>query len=105
MTCVTVVADGRLRWSIDGNIVLDVGSGQTTSFNQTVNGSTFVFVRGSQLPGSNVYTYTSTVSLDTSKATSISCSDGIVTETLEIDFLGNLVTLFLFKSFLLYHYS
>ena len=91
VTCVTAVAGGTLQWNIDGNIVFTVGSGQTASFSKTVNGSTFVFVRGSQLPGENVYTYTSTVSLDTNKATSISCSDGIVSETLEINFVGNLV--------------
>ena len=42
LTCVTVVAGGLLRWSIAGKTVLPVGSGQTASFNQTVNGSTFV---------------------------------------------------------------
>ena len=95
LTCVTVVAGGLLRWSIDGKTVLPVGSGQNAGFSQTVNGSTFVFVRGSKLPGLNVYTYTSTVSLDTNEATSISCSDGIVPKTFEVEFLGNLVHYFI----------
>ena len=102
LTCITAVAGGLLLWSIDGNTVFTVGSGLTASFNQTVNGSTFVFVRGSQLPGSNVYTYTSTVSLDTNKAKSISCSDGILPMTFDVDFIGNLVTLFIQICFL-YH--
>ena len=95
LTCITVVTGGLLRWSIDGKTGLAVGSGQTASFSQTVNGSTFVFVGGSQLPGENVYTYTSTVSLDTNKARSISCSDGITPKTFEVEFLGNLVHYFI----------
>ena len=92
LTCVTAVAGGLLRWSIDGNTVFTVGSGQNASFSQTVDGSTFVFVKGTQLPGVDIYTYTSTVLLDTTQATSISCSDGIVPRTFDVDFIGNLVT-------------
>ena len=102
VTCVTVISGGLLRWVINGQQVFSVSSGQTTSFTQTVNGNEFVFVRGSQLSGVNIYTYTSTVSLNTNQAISLSCSDGILQRTLGIGLVGKLLHYFYSKS-LTYH--
>ena len=86
VTCVTTTTSGLLRWVINNVPVFTVTSGQTDSFSQTINGSEFVFVRGVSAFG--VVIYTSTVSLDTSQTTSISCSDSIILWTLVVNFVG-----------------
>ena len=105
VTCVTVVSGGLLEWVINGQQVFSVTNRQTTSFTQTVNGNEFVFVRGSQLSGVNIYTYTSTASLNTDQLISISCSDGIFQQTLEVGLVGKLLHYFLFKVSLTYTIS
>ena len=97
VTCVTVISGGLLRWIINGQQVFSVTSGETTSFTQTVNGNVFVFVGGSQLSGVNIYTYTSTVSLNTGQAMSLSCSDGLLPRTFNISLIGKFLHYFLFK--------
>ena len=93
VTCVTVISNGLLQWFINGQEVFSVNSGQTTSVTQTVNGNEFVFVRGSQLSGVNVYT--STASLNTDQLTSVSCSDGVLQPTLEVGLVGKLLYYFI----------
>ena len=95
VTCVTVISNGLLQWYINGQEVFSVSSEQTTSVTQTVNGHEFVFERGSKLSGENVYTYTSTVSLNTGQAISLSCSDGVLLQTLKIGLVGKLLHYFI----------
>ena len=87
VTCITTTVNGYLRWYINNVQVCTVNSGETDGFNQTINGSEFVFVRGRSAFGvANVYT--STVSLNTDQVTSISCLDGFQQQTLNISFVG-----------------
>ena len=86
VTCITTTVNGYLQWIINNVPVFIVNSGETASFNQTINGSEFVFVRGVSAFGVNVYT--STVSLNTGQTTSICCSDGFLKQTLDIGFVG-----------------
>ena len=89
VTCVTTTMNGRLQWVIDNAPVFTVTSGRTDNFNETTDGSEFVFVRG--ILESGVYVYTSTVSLNTNQTTSIRCLDGSIPQTLDVNLVGKLL--------------
>ena len=82
VTCVTTTVSGFLEWRINDAPVFSVGPGETTSFNQTIGESDFIFVGGISAFG--VHVYTSTVSLKTT--TTLSCSDNLAEQTFVIGF-------------------
>ena len=90
-SCNTTSNNGYLKWSIDGAALVVFTNETTVGKNFSVNGSVFLFTSASIVSGKNVYTSTSTASLNISQMTYVSCSNATHTKTHTVNLEGKLL--------------
>ena len=85
--CTTTSTNGRLQWKInDGPVLYTIDNAVYINDSTIIDGSVFVFTNSSLISGATMVT--STASLNTSHVKSVQCSDGVVQESLTIQFQG-----------------
>ena len=85
--CTTTSTNGRLQWKInDGPVVYTIDNADKVNDSTIIDGSVFVFTKRSLSSGATVVK--STASLNTLQVKSVQCSNGLMQESLTIQFQG-----------------